>query len=95
MDALIYLDSSLSSFSPSTVLQMTIFGNVVLLFVAHQVMWLADRHSDQELYTAAKHCAKIHLLQLHQTDEFLNLPLRLLIDIIKGKLDICFTISIF
>ncbi|KAF7699079.1 kelch repeat and BTB domain-containing protein 4 [Silurus meridionalis] len=48
-----------------------------------QVMWLADRHSDQELYTAAKHCAKIHLVQLHQTDEFLNLPLQLLIDIIK------------
>lgn len=47
-------------------------------------MWLADRHSDQELYTAAKHCAKIHLVQLHQTEEFLNLPLRLLIDIIKG-----------
>ncbi|KAG7467967.1 hypothetical protein MATL_G00137860 [Megalops atlanticus] len=48
-----------------------------------QVMWLADRHSDQELYTAAKHCAKIHLVQLHQTEEFLNLPLRLLMDIIK------------
>lgn len=49
-----------------------------------QVMWLADRHSDQELYTAAKHCAKIHLAQLHQTEEFLNLPLCLLLDIIKG-----------
>lgn len=48
-------------------------------------MWLADRHSDQELYTAAKHCAKIHLVQLNQTDEFLNLPLRLLVDIIKGE----------
>ncbi|KAJ8412871.1 hypothetical protein AAFF_G00104530 [Aldrovandia affinis] len=48
-----------------------------------QVMWLADRHSDQELYTSAKHCAKIHLLQLRQTEEFLNLPLRLLMDIIK------------
>lgn len=47
-------------------------------------MWLADRHSDQELYTAAKHCAKIHLAQLHQTEEFLNLPLCLLLDIIKG-----------
>lgn len=47
-------------------------------------MWLADRHSDQELYTAAKHCAKIHLTQLHQTEEFLNLPLCLLLDIIKG-----------
>ncbi len=47
-------------------------------------MWLADRHSDQELYTAAKHCAKIHLVQLHQTEEFLNLPLCLLLDIIKG-----------
>lgn len=47
-------------------------------------MWLADRHSDQELYTAAKHCAKIHLVQLHQTEEFLNLPLRLLMDILKG-----------
>lgn len=47
-------------------------------------MWLADRHSDQELYTAAKHCAKIHLSQLHQTEEFLNLPLCLLLDIIKG-----------
>ncbi|MGH0135526.1 UNVERIFIED_CONTAM: hypothetical protein FKN15_023514 [Acipenser sinensis] len=49
-----------------------------------QVMWLADQHSDQELYTTAKHCAKIHLVQLHQTEEFLNLPLRLLTDIIKG-----------
>ena len=49
-----------------------------------QVMWLADRHSDQELYTAAKHCAKIHLVQLNQTEEFLNLPLCLLLDIIKG-----------
>ncbi|CAL1595741.1 unnamed protein product [Knipowitschia caucasica] len=48
-----------------------------------QVMWLADRHSDQELYTAAKHCAKIHLVQLHQTEEFANLPLCLLLDIIK------------
>uniref|UniRef100_A0A8D3ARZ0 Kelch repeat and BTB (POZ) domain containing 4 n=2 Tax=Scophthalmus maximus TaxID=52904 RepID=A0A8D3ARZ0_SCOMX len=48
-----------------------------------QVMWLADRHSDQELYTAAKHCAKIHLTQLHQTEEFLNLPFCLLLDIIK------------
>uniref|UniRef100_A0A3P9KGB7 Kelch repeat and BTB (POZ) domain containing 4 n=1 Tax=Oryzias latipes TaxID=8090 RepID=A0A3P9KGB7_ORYLA len=48
-----------------------------------QVMWLADRHSDQELYTAAKHCAKIHLAQLHQTEEFLNLPFCLLLDIIK------------
>lgn len=48
-------------------------------------MWLADRHSDQELYTAAKHCAKIHLAQLHQTEEFLNLPLCLLLDIIKGS----------
>lgn len=48
-------------------------------------MWLADRHSDQELYTAAKHCAKIHLAQLHQTEEFLNLPLCLLLDIIKGN----------
>lgn len=48
-------------------------------------MWLADRHSDQELYTAAKHCAKIHLVQLQQTDEFLNLPLCLLMDIIKGN----------
>lgn len=49
-------------------------------------MWLADRHSDQELYTAAKHCAKIHLAQLHQTEEFLNLPLCLLLDIIKGNI---------
>lgn len=48
-----------------------------------QVMWLADRHCDQELYTAAKHCAKIHLPQLCHTEEFLNLPLRLLTDIIK------------
>ncbi|XP_037110351.1 kelch repeat and BTB domain-containing protein 4 isoform X2 [Syngnathus acus] len=48
-----------------------------------QVMWLADRHSDQELYTSAKHCAKIHLAQLHLTEEFLNLPLCLLLDIIK------------
>lgn len=49
-----------------------------------QVLWLADRHSDQELYTAAKRCAKIHLAQLHQTEEFLNLPLCLLLDIVKG-----------
>lgn len=49
-------------------------------------MWLADRHSDQELYTAAKHCAKIHLAQLHQTEEFLNLPFCLLLDIIKGNI---------
>ncbi|XP_053741746.1 kelch repeat and BTB domain-containing protein 4 [Synchiropus splendidus] len=48
-----------------------------------QVMWLADRHSDQELYTAAKQCAKIHLAQLYQTDEYLNLPFRLLLDILK------------
>lgn len=48
------------------------------------MLWLADRHSDQELYTAAKHCAKIHLAQLHQTEEFLNLPLCLLLDIVKG-----------
>ncbi|XP_005987011.1 kelch repeat and BTB domain-containing protein 4 [Latimeria chalumnae] len=48
-----------------------------------QVMWLADQHSDQELYTAAKHCAKTHLSQLQETEEFLDLPLRLLTDIIK------------
>lgn len=48
------------------------------------MLWLADRHSDQELYTAAKRCAKIHLAQLHQTEEFLNLPLCLLLDIVKG-----------
>lgn len=54
------------------------------LFFFIQVLWLADRHSDQELYTAAKHCAKIHLAQLHQTEEFLNLPLCLLLDIVKG-----------
>ncbi|XP_069479198.1 kelch repeat and BTB domain-containing protein 4 [Ambystoma mexicanum] len=47
-----------------------------------QVMWLADQHSDHELYTAAKHCAKSHLAQLQDTEEFLNLPLRLLTDII-------------
>lgn len=58
-------------------------------------MWLADRHSDQELYTAAKHCAKIHLSQLHQTEEFLNLPLCLLLDIIKGITLYCvFTVYI-
>lgn len=55
-------------------------------------MWLADRHSDQELYTAAKHCAKIHLAQLHQTEEFLNLPLCLLLDIIKG-ITFCFSVT--
>lgn len=55
-------------------------------------MWLADRHSDQELYTAAKHCAKIHLAQLHQTEEFLNLPLCLLLDIIKGIMT-CFIVT--
>ncbi|XP_069821926.1 kelch repeat and BTB domain-containing protein 4 isoform X1 [Dendropsophus ebraccatus] len=47
-----------------------------------QIMWLADQHSDTSLYTAAKHCAKTHLSQLCDTDEFLNLPLRLLTDII-------------
>lgn len=51
-----------------------------------QVMWLADRHSDPELYTAAKHCAKAHLAQLQSTDEFLHLPHHLLTDIISGKL---------
>lgn len=58
--------------------------DVVFFFFFAQVLWLADRHSDQELYTAAKHCAKIHLAQLHQTEEFLNLPLCLLLDIVKG-----------
>lgn len=52
-------------------------------------MWLADRHSDQELYTSAKHCAKIHFAQLHMTEEFLNLPLCLLLDIIKGSTASC------
>ncbi|XP_029438125.1 kelch repeat and BTB domain-containing protein 4 isoform X2 [Rhinatrema bivittatum] len=47
-----------------------------------QIMWLADQHSDIPLYTAAKHCAKTHLSQLQDTEEFLNLPLRLLTDII-------------
>jgi kelch repeat/BTB domain-containing protein 4 len=51
-----------------------------------QVMWLADRHSDPELYTAAKHCAKTHLAQLQSTEEFLHLPHHLLTDIISGKL---------
>ena len=50
-----------------------------------QVMWLADRHSDPELYTAAKHCAKAHLAQLQSTEEFLHLPHHLLTDIISGK----------
>uniref|UniRef100_A0A2K6FBV4 Kelch repeat and BTB domain containing 4 n=1 Tax=Propithecus coquereli TaxID=379532 RepID=A0A2K6FBV4_PROCO len=48
-----------------------------------QVMWLADRHSDPELYTAAKHCAKTHLAQLQNTEEFLHLPHHLLTDIIS------------
>ncbi|XP_055280080.1 kelch repeat and BTB domain-containing protein 4 isoform X1 [Moschus berezovskii] len=48
-----------------------------------QVMWLADRHSDPELYTAAKHCAKAHLAQLQSTEEFLHLPHHLLTDIIS------------
>ncbi|XP_036113900.1 kelch repeat and BTB domain-containing protein 4 isoform X3 [Molossus molossus] len=48
-----------------------------------QVMWLADRHSDPELYTAAKHCAKTHLAQLQGTEEFLHLPHHLLTDIIS------------
>ncbi|XP_063800634.1 kelch repeat and BTB domain-containing protein 4 isoform X1 [Pseudophryne corroboree] len=47
-----------------------------------QIMWLADQHSDTSLYTAAKHCTKTHLSQLCDTEEFLNLPLRLLTDII-------------
>ena len=51
-----------------------------------QVMWLADRHSDPELYTAAKHCAKAHLAQLQSTEEFLHLPHHLLTDIISGSL---------
>lgn len=50
-----------------------------------QVMWLADQHSDMGLYTAAKHCAKSHLSQLQDTEEFLHLPLRLLTDILTGK----------
>lgn len=50
-----------------------------------QVMWLADQHSDMELYTAAKHCAKSHLSQLQDTEEFLHLPVRLLTDILTGK----------
>ncbi|XP_053115655.1 kelch repeat and BTB domain-containing protein 4 isoform X2 [Hemicordylus capensis] len=48
-----------------------------------QIMWLADQHSDVELYTAAKHCAKSYLSQLQETEEFLHLPLRLLTDIIS------------
>ncbi|XP_043938673.1 kelch repeat and BTB domain-containing protein 4 [Protopterus annectens] len=48
-----------------------------------QVLFLADQHSDQELYTAAKHCAKMHLSQLLETEEFLSLPVRLLTDIVK------------
>ncbi|XP_075693923.1 kelch repeat and BTB domain-containing protein 4 isoform X2 [Rhinoderma darwinii] len=47
-----------------------------------QIMWLSDQHSDTSLYTAAKHCAKTHLSQLCDTEEFLNLPLRMLTDII-------------
>ncbi|XP_077142806.1 kelch repeat and BTB domain-containing protein 4 isoform X1 [Ranitomeya variabilis] len=47
-----------------------------------QIMWLADQHSDTSLYTAAKHCAKTHLSQLCDSEEFLNLPLRLLTDIL-------------
>ncbi|XP_072842179.1 kelch repeat and BTB domain-containing protein 4 isoform X2 [Pogona vitticeps] len=48
-----------------------------------QIMWLADQHSDTELYTAAKHCAKSYLSQLKETEEFLHLPLRLLTDIVS------------
>ncbi|XP_033003744.1 kelch repeat and BTB domain-containing protein 4 isoform X1 [Lacerta agilis] len=48
-----------------------------------QIMWLADQHSDVELYTAAKHCAKSYLSQLQETEEFLHLPLRLLTDIVS------------
>ncbi|XP_060117437.1 kelch repeat and BTB domain-containing protein 4 [Heteronotia binoei] len=47
-----------------------------------QIMWLADQHSDMELYAAAKHCAKSYLSQLQETEEFLHLPLRLLTDIL-------------
>ncbi|XP_048401476.1 kelch repeat and BTB domain-containing protein 4 [Stegostoma tigrinum] len=48
-----------------------------------QVMWLADQHSDLKLYTAAKQCAKTHLSQLHKTEDFVKLPVRLFTDIIK------------
>lgn len=48
-----------------------------------QIMWLADQHSDVELYTAAKHCAKSYLSQLQETEEFLHLPLRLMTDILS------------
>ncbi|XP_072473646.1 kelch repeat and BTB domain-containing protein 4 isoform X2 [Notamacropus eugenii] len=47
------------------------------------VMWLADRHSDPELYAAAKLCAQTHLARLRDTDEFLHLPHRLLADILQ------------
>lgn len=71
--------------APVVMLKKKKFNHDVLV----QVMWLADRHSDQELYTSAKHCAKIHLAQLHLTEEFLNLPLCLLLDIIKGSTASC------
>ncbi|KAM3855890.1 kelch repeat and BTB domain-containing protein 4 isoform 1-T1 [Vipera latastei] len=48
-----------------------------------QIMWLSDQHSDVELYTAAKHCAKSCLAQLQETEEFLHLPLRFLTDIVS------------
>ncbi|KAG9475809.1 hypothetical protein GDO78_003951 [Eleutherodactylus coqui] len=47
-----------------------------------QIMWLADQHSDDTLYNAAKHCAKIHLAELDGTEEFLNMPVRFLTDIL-------------
>lgn len=75
---------------PSNHLMVIFHMHTYLTVLTFQVMWLADRHSDQELYTAAKHCAKIHLVQLHQTEEFLNLPLCLLIDIIKGPKSVPF-----
>ncbi|XP_038620875.1 kelch repeat and BTB domain-containing protein 4 isoform X2 [Tachyglossus aculeatus] len=48
-----------------------------------RVMWLADRHSDADLYAAAARCAKAHLARLRDADEFLHLPRRLLSDIIS------------
>ncbi|XP_006903843.1 PREDICTED: LOW QUALITY PROTEIN: kelch repeat and BTB (POZ) domain containing 4 [Elephantulus edwardii] len=56
-----------------------------------QVMWLADRHSDPELYTAAKHCAKTHLAQLQGTEEFLHLSHHLLT--VSGQNSLCHQIT--
>ncbi|XP_074086738.1 kelch repeat and BTB domain-containing protein 4 [Macrotis lagotis] len=49
-----------------------------------QGLWLADRHSDAPLYAAAQLCARTHLARLRHTDDFLQLPRRLLCELLRG-----------